>query len=56
MKINGISYQINVQIHGIFSENEKLEMIKNIKKLNRVVNAYEICIDDIASKENLIIK
>ena len=45
-----------IQVHGIFSENAKLEMIKNIKKLNRVVNAYEICINDIASKENLIIK
>ena len=45
-----------IQVHGVFSENAKLEMIKNIKKLNRVVNAYEICINDIASKENLIIK
>ena len=45
-----------LQIHGIFSENAKLKMIKNIKKLNRVVSAYEICINDIASKENLIIK
>ena len=45
-----------LQVHGIFSENAKLEMIKNIIKLNRVVSAYEICINDIASKENLIIK
>ena len=45
-----------LQVHGIFSENAKLEMIKNIKKLNRVVSAYEICINDITSKENLIIK
>ena len=45
-----------LQVHGIFSENAKLEMIKNIKKLNLVVSAYEICINDIASKENLIIK
>ena len=45
-----------LQVHGIFSENAKLEMIKNIKKLNRVVSAYEICINDLASKENLIIK
>ena len=45
-----------LQLHGIFSENQKLNMIKNIKKLNRVVSAYEISIKDIASKENLIIK
>ena len=45
-----------LQVHGIYSENAKLEMIQNIKKLNRVVSAYEICINDIASKENLIIK
>ena len=45
-----------LQIHGIFSENAKLEIIKNINKLNRVVSAYEICINEIASKENLIIK
>ena len=45
-----------LQVHGVFSENAKLEMIQNIKKLNRVVSAYEICINDIASKENLIIK
>lgn len=45
-----------LQIHGILSENSKLKIIKNIKKLNRVVSAYEICINDIASKDNLIIK
>ncbi len=45
-----------LQVHGILGENAKLEMIKNIKKLNRVVNAYEICINDLGSKENLIIK
>ena len=45
-----------LQVHGIYSENAKLELIKNIKKLDRVVSAYEICINDIASKENLIIK
>ena len=45
-----------LQVHGIFSENSKLELINNIKKLDRVVSAYEICINDIASKENLIIK
>ena len=45
-----------LQLHGIFSENRKLNMIKNIKKLNRIVSAYEISIKDIASKENLIIK
>lgn len=45
-----------LQVHGIFSENAKLEVIKDIKKLDRVVSAYEICINDIASKENLIIK
>ena len=45
-----------LQVHGVFSENAKLEMIQNIKKLNHVVSAYEICINDIASKENLIIK
>ena len=45
-----------LQVHGIFSENAKLEMIKKINKLNRVVSAHEICINDIASKENLIIK
>ena len=43
-------------IKNINFENAKLEMIKNIKKLKRVVSAYEICINDIASKENLIIK
>lgn len=45
-----------LQIHGILSKNSKLKIIKNIKKLNRVVSAYEICINDIASKDNLIIK
>ena len=45
-----------LQVHGIFSENAKLEVIKDIKKLDRVVSAYEICINNIASKENLIIK
>jgi len=45
-----------LQVHGIYNENAKLELIKNIKNLNRVVSAYEICINDIASKENLIIK
>ena len=45
-----------LQIHGIFTENAKLELIKNIKKMDLVVSAYEICINDIASKENLIIK
>jgi hypothetical protein len=45
-----------LQVHGIYSPNAKLELIKNIKKLNRVVSAYEICINDIRSKENLIIK
>ena len=45
-----------LQIHGIYTENAKLELIKNIKNLNRVVSAYEIYIHDITSKENLIIK
>ena len=45
-----------LQIHGIYSENAKLQLIKNIKNLNRVVSAHEIRINDIASKENLIIK
>ena len=37
-------------------EKIRREIIKNINKLNRVVSAYEICINEIASKENLIIK
>ncbi|GIR11934.1 MAG: hypothetical protein CM15mP23_05090 [Cryomorphaceae bacterium] len=45
-----------LQVHGILSENSKLKIIKKIRKLNRVVSAYEICINNIASKDNLIIK
>ena len=45
-----------LQVHGILSENSKLKIIKKIRKLNRVVSAYEICINNITSKDNLIIK
>jgi len=45
-----------LQVHGVYCQKAKSQLIKNIKKINTVVNAYEIIIQDLASKENLIIK
>ena len=45
-----------LQVHGIFNEDSKRHLLKNIKKLNRVVSAHEINITELRSKENLIIR
>jgi len=45
-----------LQVHGIFNEDAKQDLLKNITQLNRVVSAYEIDITELRSKENLIIR
>ena len=45
-----------LQVHGVFSENSKLELINNIQNINCVITAHEIRVNDLLSKENLIIK
>ena len=44
-----------IQIHGIYNEEAKLNLIKNIKNIERIVSVHEIDIDLLRSKENLII-
>ena len=44
-----------IQIHGIYNEDSKIALIKNIKNIDRIVNVHEINIDKLRSKENLII-
>ena len=44
-----------LQVHGIFNEDTKQDLLKNIKKLDRIVSAYELNINELRSKENLII-
>jgi len=44
-----------LQIHGIFHEDSKQDLLQNIKKIDRIVSAHEINIDELRSKENLII-
>ncbi len=45
-----------LQVHGIFNEDSKQHLLRNITQLNRVVSAYEIDITKLRSKENLIIR
>jgi hypothetical protein len=44
-----------LQIHGIFTEDSKADLLKKIKKLDRIVSAHELNIQELRSKENLII-
>ena len=44
-----------IQIHGIYNEDSKIALIKNIKNIDRIVNVHEINMDKLRSKENLII-
>jgi len=44
-----------IQIHGIYNEEAKLNLIKNIKNIERIVSVHEIDINLLRSKENLII-
>ncbi len=45
-----------LQVHGIYSEQKKLQLLEDIKKLNLVTSAHEVNIKTLTSKENLIIK
>ena len=45
-----------LQVHGIFNKNSKQDLLKKIKKLDRVVSAYELDVQELQSKENLIIR
>ena len=42
-------------LHGIFTEEPKLNLLKKIKNLERIVSAHFITIAELKSKENLII-
>jgi len=44
-----------IQIHGIYNEDTKRALMKNIKNIERIVSVHEINIDNLRSKENLII-
>jgi hypothetical protein len=44
-----------IQIHGIYNEESKINLLKNIKRIDRIVSVHEINIENIRSKENLII-
>ncbi len=44
-----------IQLHGIYNEQAKLKLIKNIKNIERIVSVHEVNIDHLRSKENLII-
>ena len=44
-----------IQIHGIYNEETKKALIKNIKNIERIVSVHEIDINNLRSKENLII-
>jgi len=50
---NKVDYYL--QIHGILQEDSKIELLKNIKNLNRIVSVHEIDISVLRSKENLIV-
>jgi hypothetical protein len=45
-----------IQVHGIFNDEAKISLLKNIKTLDRVVSTHEIDMMGLRSKENLIIK
>jgi len=44
-----------IQIHGIYNEEAKKALIKHIKNIDRIVSVHEIDINNLRSKENLII-
>ena len=44
-----------IQIHGFFYEGTKIDLIRNIKNIERIVSIHEINMDKLRSKENLII-
>jgi hypothetical protein len=44
-----------LQIHGVFGLETTQNLLKAINTINRVVNAHEVPIDTLRSKENLII-
>lgn len=44
-----------LQIHGIFTREAKLNLLKKIKNLDRIVSAHFVTITKLKSKENLII-
>ena len=44
-----------LQIHGIYNEESKSSLIKNIKNIERIVSVHEIDTNKLRSKENLII-
>ena len=44
-----------LQVHGILTEDSKIELLKIIKNLDRIVSVHEIDISELRSKENLII-
>jgi len=45
-----------LQVHGIYGRESKLQLLKKINNHNRIVSAYEINVEELQSKENLIIK
>lgn len=44
-----------IQVHGIFSEEAKMKLLREIKTLEQIVNVHQINMDQLRSKENLII-
>jgi hypothetical protein len=44
-----------IQIHGIYNEESKSSLIKNIKNIERIVSIHEIDTNKLRSKENLIV-
>ncbi len=51
---NNIDYFI--QIHGLLNSNMKLKIINNIKMIDQIISIYEIDINRLNSRENLIIQ
>jgi len=44
-----------LQVHGIFNEVSRLELLKKIKNLDRIVSVHQVTTAELRSKENLII-